>query len=768
MAYRESIISESPISFWPLDDDSTLGVIREATGKGIDGSYAGSIFDKAIPLVANGKYGTRLLDSTSRLYFPLPGAFGSGTSWEDAHIWSKGKEKQAFSIELYLKVNNSDTTIDSEVVVFGKTSPSIYGIYLLGNKIYFKPDPNLDYQVAYQVPDWNRRFHIVATYTSSEIRMIINGTEIVSKKYNGDFEFSDNPGYMASYGSSYIYTIDAVALYKYVVSSTNAIDHTYMSRKTLTKSAYYNKNSQVYYLPNNNECLISSKFYNNWADFDFNNIVLNGSNQLTLRYIDDQTISGSGTHSFSTVGSRQALTLGSTQYLDISDITKLSYRGTIVSVNFYYTSTQYGAVLTAEDVNGARGIYCYTDNAGKLYINAYGTTTEVSGLTNGWHELLVESTSSGTNVYLDGDSEFSSVTSMRIIDRCYIGQAAGSFTTSPISWISVMVDTQDETLSDYTLYNELVDFNLKLNGSLKWSQKGTAKGLIYVPEVDYHGSLAFYTASSENVSVTYNSGLQWPREGTLPTLLDDDTNQVNIYDVTITLQTSDSKEDSPILFELGLYTYTQGMKRVASENHTDLATIYNIDNAIIYDNDLEMLDRLDRAGIRLAGNSYLAIPSQTKNTDQNEFSGTKSISLVFKINEVLSGTKYVLKNGTKEFYYNGSTWEYPGFSAIYVNGKPGMEALDMVGDWVHVALTSGTKIDSGSPIYIGANNSGGNQLDMTLGSFAMAAYTLDAEDVETEYETFVGYPEESVATENVTLQVIDYGLQSYNFVTNRA
>ena len=67
MAYRESIISESPISFWPLDDDSSLGVIKEATGKGTDGSYAGSIFDKSIPLVANGKYGTRLLNSTSRL-----------------------------------------------------------------------------------------------------------------------------------------------------------------------------------------------------------------------------------------------------------------------------------------------------------------------------------------------------------------------------------------------------------------------------------------------------------------------------------------------------------------------------------------------------------------------------------------------------------------------------------------------------------------------------------------------------------------------------
>ena len=768
MAYRESIISESPISFWPLDDDSSLGVIKEATGKGTDGSYAGSIFDKSIPLVANGKYGTRLLNSTSRLHFPLPGASGSGTTWENAHIWSIGKEKQSFSVELYIKANNSDTTIDSEVVVFGKTSPSIYGIYLLGNKIYFKPDPNSDYKVSYQVPDWNRRFHIVASYTSSEIRLIINGTDVVSKKYEGTFQFSDNPGHMTSYGSAYLYTVDAVAIYKYAMGQVNAVDHTYLSRKTLTKNTYYSKNSQVYYLPNNDECLIASKFYNNWTDFTLNNIVLNSSGQPTLRYINDQEVSGSGSITFSTVSSRSSATLGASQYLDISSITSLSGRGTAISVSFYYNSASaYGAILSAEDINGARGLTCYTD-ASKLYITAYGSTTEVTGLATGWHEILVDNNSSGTSVYLDGVLKHNSITSMRIIDRCYIGQAVGLFTTSPISWVAVKANTSDVELTDYTLYGELTDFTLKLNGNLKWSQKGSAEGLIYVPEVDYHGSLAFYTASSENVSVTYNGGLAWPKEATMPTLLDNDSNQVNIYNVKVDIQTSDSKEDLPILFELGLYTYTQGLKRVIAENSNEQATIVNIDDAIIYDNNLEMLDRLDRCGIRLAGNSYLTIPSQSKNTDQNEVGGTKSISIIFKLNEALTGTKYILKSGTKALYWDGTAWQYPGFNNIYINGQSGVNATAMTDDWVHVILTSTSKIDAGTAIYVGADNTGANQTDITLGAFAMAAYTLDAFDAETEYETFVGYPEQTVATENFTLQVFDYGLQAYNYSVNRA
>lgn len=772
MAYRESIISESPISFWPLDDDASLGVIREATGKGIDGTYAGSVFDKAIPLVANGLYGTRLLDTTAKLDFPLPGAKWNGSSWEDAHIWSKGKENQAFTLEFYFKVNNSDTTIDSPVVLFGKTSPSAYGVYLLGNKIYFKPDPLLDYKVAYQVPDWDRRYHVVAIYTSSEIKMIINGMEIVSKRYDledGGMEFSQNPGSMSSYGSSYIYTIDAVALYKYVMSTTNAIDHTYLSRKTLTKSTYYNKNSQVYYLPDNKECLISNRFYNNWADFNFNNIILNASNQLTLRYIEDQKISGTGTHSFSTITSRQALTLGAEQYLDISDITKLSYKGTAVSVSFNYTAgSAYGAIFTAEDISGARGVYCYTDAIGNLYINAYGSETVVPNLGDGWHEILLETSSDGTYVYLEGSLEHESLTSMRVIDRCYIGQAGGQFTTMPITWVAVRMDLQDEQLVDHTLYLQKTDFNLKLDGNLKWSQKGTVEGFIYVPEVDYHGSLAFYTASSENVSVTYNGPLPWPRSGTMPTLLDNNSNQVNIYDVKVTIETSDSQEDLPILFELGLYTYTQGMKRVVAENHTDVATIYNIDNAVIYDYEIETLDRIDRAGIRLAGNSYLTIPSQTKNTDQNEINGTKSISLMFKINEPLVGTKYILKSGTKAFYFDGTQWQHTGFNNVYVNGQPGIDNQAMINDWVHVVLTSTSKIDAGANIYVGSDNTSTNQTDITLGSFAMAAYTLDQKDAEMEYETFVGYPIESIAVENVQFQIIDYGLQAYNYAINRA
>jgi hypothetical protein len=92
----------------------------------------------------------------------------------------------------------------------------------------------------------------------------------------------------------------------------------------------------------------------------------------------------------------------------------------------------------------------------------------------------------------------------------------------------------------------------------------------------------------------------------------------------------------------------------------------------------------------------------------------------------------------------------------------------MINDWVHVVLTSGSKINAANDIYVGSDDTGANQTDITLGLFAMAAYTLDAFDAETEYEVLVGYPQESLALEQFSFNVIDYGLTPYKVAWQRA
>ncbi len=59
------------------------------------------------------------------------------------------------------------------------------------NKIYFRPDPQVNYYVAYQVPDWKRRYHVVANYSQGSISLIVNGENVVSNTVDSlDTEFS--------------------------------------------------------------------------------------------------------------------------------------------------------------------------------------------------------------------------------------------------------------------------------------------------------------------------------------------------------------------------------------------------------------------------------------------------------------------------------------------------------------------------------------------------------------------------------------------------
>ena len=801
-------MSQNPLSFWPLDDDASTGIAKEATGKGNDGIYSGPVFDEAIPLVANGQYGIRLYDDDSTIYYPCPGATGSGITWSNGNIWGKGKEKQPFSIELYFKLEADTKSLVREQVLFGNTVIVLgssnaenvnytdlienyntysevlaefatygeilnaevlapYGVYVYKNRIYFRPDPEINYYVSYQVPDWKKRYHVVANYSQSGISMIVNGTNYVSKSVEDidvDFNFTrTNPLFVSDGSDEYPVTVDAVAIYPNVVERVRAQDNCDLSRKTVSKAGYFNSNSQVYYMPNNTECLIAYRFVNNWTDFNFTNVIINDKNELTLRSITDQVITGtSTTKNFNSVGGRTAMTLASDQHLDISNIVSSIERGSGISVSFYHsTTTPQRALISMENLVGGQSLACWINSSNNLVVTYNGNNIVGSTVTAGWNEILVVNKSSGLEVYLNGISEYDGVDYINIVNNCYIGRYGSLYIDCPISWVGIKSNTQYQSITNNTLYNQNSDFFLKFQNNTNWSQYGTVTGSLFVPQTTYGGSLAFHNTSSSNVSVTYNNGLLWPTMGTMPGITSTAQSTVTDFDITISLLTNDSEEDLPILTNIGLYAYSNGMKRVISENSSDKAVIMNLDDSIIFDDDVEILDRLDQSGIKLSGSSYLKIPSQSKNLDTGGFDGTKSISMVIKLNEPLTANKYILQSGSKSVYWDGTAWQYPGFTNMYVNGYSSFQNRAMIGDWAHIALTSTSKINAGTDIYVGSDSNGSNGIDMTVGAFSMAAYTFDSEDVENEFEMFTGRPQESIALDNLSFTVTDYGMIPY-------
>lgn len=813
MGYREVIMSQGPISFWPLDDNVSLGVAKEATGTGNDGSYSGSIFDGAIPLVSNGVFGTRLLSGSSTINYPLPGATYSNGQWADPYIWTSGKEKQQFSVETYFKLNETSNLINSHIIIFGDsvditilnnsgyatlddnyatyqdvldnistyqdilTESTVvrknYGVFAYKNKIYFWPDPNTEYYVSYEVKDWNRRYHVVANYSEFGISLIVNGDTPVTKNastLSSTFSFTLENGLLKAIGSdSQKVTIDSTAIYPYNFDQIRAADHCSLSRKTVLKDRYYNANGQVLYTPDNSECLIAYKFINNWTNFDFKNALVNTKNEITLRSVADATVSG-GTYSYITADGHTGISLGANSYIDASYVAAMVEGGAAISMSFLHNPLNpEKALMSAFSSLTTQSFSAKINAYNEIVINVNGAETIVTPtILSSWNELLLENKSSGINVYLNGYNIFSTIDYLHSINNLYIGRVNDLYAESLIYWVAIKSRLNTNPISPHTLLGGDADFILKLNNNLRWSQTGVVTGSLYVPEANYAGSLAFYTSSSPNVSVTYNNGLQWPKMASMPSLLNDPTGQINQYDIKITLSTDDSEEDLPILANVGLYVYSEGMKRIISENHTQSATIYNQDNLIIYDDEVQMLDRLDLCGTRLSGNSYITIPSQSKNVDNLLLDGTKSISIIFKLNESLSSNNYILATGSKSLYWNGTTWAHPGFSKMYVNGKESFSNNALLDDWVHVVLISDSRINSGDNIYIGSNTAGANQTDITLGLFAMAVYELDAQDVESEYEIMVGYPQESLSTDNIGFSIIDYGLKAYNISWQRA
>lgn len=770
MGYREKVLLDRPSAFWPMDDDASLGIMREATGKSLDGQYVGNIFDQAIPLVSDGVHGTKLLDNTAQIFFPLPGASGTYPDWSNSRIWSRGRESNPFSIELYVKTSESSQFIFSPIVLFGGVeSFAPFGIYLQDNKIYFKPDPNKDVYVFTRVVDWARRYHIVATYSQSGISLTVNGEVSAAAQfadYDEEFEFTVSNSSMFCQGSFNSFVIlDAVAVYEYALDQTRCFNHYNLSRKTIDNEMFYSSNSFVYYVPDNSESVKAFEFFNEWDDFSLTNIVIS-DNRLTLNRILDQEINDASVPLFETVDGKGSINLSGNRYFDISNVTSMISDGMIIGYSFYYNpeSPEIG-LMSLSDIGGGVFYDIYTDESGQVVVNNNGSET-LSGRIpeEGWNEIVLFNRVSGVEVYLNQEICASSIFTMNIVSTCTIGLSNGLYLNGNAAWIYIKSNAKYDDSEIFETYGQNGNFTLKMQSNLKWSQLGSATGVIFVPPGNYDGSLAFYNSISQNVLIQYNNGAFWPQRSSLPTLISNPEFQENVYNIEITLFTEDSEDDIPVLLNMGLYVYADGLKRIVAENNEQSAIMEGLDNIVIFDDSLSVLDRLDKSGVSLGAATTLAFPSQNKNVNLLGQSGTRTISAFIKLNQpVFEGDTliYVDSEIPKTVVWNGNSWQLDGFSEMYLNGSTSYSNAAIYADWFHIVLISTDQIDENVNIYIGSSGSMTPQLMMNVGMFAMAPYELRPQEVENEYKTFIGFPKEEIATEQTQIQFVDYGLSSY-------
>jgi hypothetical protein len=213
MSYYTSIIKDSPLGFWKLDENAG-DVAYDYSGCGNNAQYINFINENIFPLVPQGVSGTTITDS-SYIEFPIQKDYYGQSSSE-----SFGTEKTSdndFSLEAWVFPKN----INSLTPILGSTNN--IGIYWDNGNIVFSVGSESLY---YTLPNLNKTIYIVGVYKKQSISLYIDGMLVKYKKIDS-FKFTNSSLLLSAgpceTGQSFI--IDAPSVYRYSLSDTQIKNH---------------------------------------------------------------------------------------------------------------------------------------------------------------------------------------------------------------------------------------------------------------------------------------------------------------------------------------------------------------------------------------------------------------------------------------------------------------------------------------------------------------------------------------------------------------
>lgn len=213
MSYYTSVIKDSPLGFWKLDESSG-STIYDYSGCGNNGTYNNFVSENIFPLVSQGVSGTTVTN-TSYLEFPIYKDYYGAPATES--FGTKYTSDNDFSLELWIYPKN----IFSVVPLLGSSQG--VGIFWDNGNIRFSLSTE---SIDYTVPDLNKTIHVVGIYKKNSISLYIDGTLVRSKKLNNfkflnlDLDLQSGP---CLSGESFI--IDAPAVYRYSLNDVQIKSH---------------------------------------------------------------------------------------------------------------------------------------------------------------------------------------------------------------------------------------------------------------------------------------------------------------------------------------------------------------------------------------------------------------------------------------------------------------------------------------------------------------------------------------------------------------
>jgi len=235
MAYKDTILKDSPISFYLLDEVLSASTVsytalkskfttyqdlkdRGGTYSAISGQpiydYSGNAFDgyctgltknNLMPLIRGGIRST-FITNTTKIFYTVPG------------IGSKLYSDNAFTIEIWVEPPTSSVT---QSPIIADIDNNI-GIFYQNSDIVFNIGSN---QLRHKVSS-SKAIYITASYDKSNMYLYIDGVLKESKLMNS-FKFTNtlfNPQ-TGPANSNYSFIVDCPSFYKYVLSPQQIYNH---------------------------------------------------------------------------------------------------------------------------------------------------------------------------------------------------------------------------------------------------------------------------------------------------------------------------------------------------------------------------------------------------------------------------------------------------------------------------------------------------------------------------------------------------------------
>jgi hypothetical protein len=293
MSYINLIQKDNPAVVWSLDDSTVTNnsavasnTLMDPSGKnGIYINGGADIESVKFPIVFGGKSCISLKKTTDAGQIKIP-------SLDKMSRKDVGNES---SLEFWVKVSN---TSSAENVIVSKTN-SETKIYIKNDYIVFRLGNSTNYrETAVQIDSINKPLHIVATYSSNKIGLIVNGvrenTEIFyGSEYDSagltrieslfpDYLDTDEYFYFTKPNGIEVINFDTIALYSYVLPREKAIRHFVYGCGYNIPDEFINKNAGIVYnFSMDNDSFIKKYFMGSgesWNITNYSNVYIdNGS-----------------------------------------------------------------------------------------------------------------------------------------------------------------------------------------------------------------------------------------------------------------------------------------------------------------------------------------------------------------------------------------------------------------------------------------------------------------------------------------------------------